>query len=60
MKLFVACIAALFTVTATAHAGNWVTSSGAAVRTDCGCVLTSDGINGLAECEEMVMGPGKG
>ncbi|MGB1146980.1 MAG: hypothetical protein ACPG4M_03730 [Alphaproteobacteria bacterium] len=61
MKLFIASIVALFTVTATASAGNWVSSSGAAVRSECGCILTSDGVNGLAECEEMMpMGPGKG
>lgn len=61
MKLFIASIVALFTVAAAAQAGNVVLSSGAAVRSTHGnCILTSDGVNGLAECEEMVMGPGKG
>ena len=60
MKTLIGSIVALFAFAAVAQAGNLLSSSGSAVRSSHGgCVLTSDGVNNLAECEAGE-GPGKG
>lgn len=61
MKTLIGSVVALFAFAAVANACNIVTSNGKAVRSAIGsCVLTSDGVNNLAECDVAAMGPGKG
>lgn len=62
MKTLIGSVVALFAFAAAANACNIITAGGKAVRSGMGgCVLTSDGVNNLAECEAMAMaGPGKG
>jgi len=61
MKTLIGSIVALFAFAAVANACNLVSSNGKAVRASMGsCILTSDGVNNLAECEVSAEGPGKG
>ena len=61
MKTLIGSIVALFAFAAVANACNVMSSNGKAVRSSSGsCVLTSDGVNNLAECEGSAEGPGKG
>lgn len=61
MKTFIGSIVAIFAFAAVANACNIMTSNGKAVRSGMGsCVLTSNGVNNLAECEVAAEGPGKG